>query len=609
MRAVTACVLMAALLLFVGGCSTLEVKGSYDPKTIEWSGVVEIRESLTLPRGSTLKIAPGTIVKFAVRDDDADGLGDLSLTMEEGTLQIDGSLDAPVTFTTLGAAPAPGLWGEFRLDFSRLKVSYLILEGATRGLHLHFTSGNIEDSIFRDNLDATRIGESHVNFTRCLFSQNTGKGYNSRASENTVKTSWFRENRRGLFLFEGDKGSDFYGNLFTGNELPLRLGDFYVGTVKTHGNQWEKDPLPTSTVSEEAKLVIAPGKVESAGPSGWPLLKKGWSVYLDGFVDALSGDELGLYFPSWDGTLSRVGLFDGTKIAGADIGDISDSRPALGKSGGRYYLVIQGWDRSIRLLDAITLEELDSFIEAPSPADDHRQSYPLFIGEELAAATWAGRVYLFGIADNKFIERWMVTVGAPVRGDLTVIESAGEKTILVPTESGTLLALNSSTGDERWRFEAAAPLISAAASDSERIFIADKKGSLYALTFGGELIWTRQIAGGAWYAQPLTKGGHIFQGDDSGTYSAYDVAKGKELWRAQLDGGIRGRGAAIGGSIAVATAGGSLYLLDAKNGVVRDRTSVGEAVLSSPHLVGEMLFIGTRPGAVHSFTVKGVKDF
>ncbi|PLX40732.1 MAG: hypothetical protein C0608_08255 [Deltaproteobacteria bacterium] len=608
MRTLAAFALLLASILSLCGCSSAPLKSDADSKNITWSGIVEVKESITFPRGTTLKINPGTTVKFATTDIDGDGLGDISLTLEEGTLQIDGTLASPVTFTTLDRAPSPGDWGELRLDFSRLAVKYLILEGATRGLHLHFTSGVVEDSLFRDNLDATRIGESKVNFARCLFSQNSGKGYNSRTSENTLKGSWFRNNRRGLFLFEGDKGSDLSGNLFSGNDVPLRLGDFYAGRVRTTGNQWEKDPIPTSTVSPEATLSIEPGVVFEAGPLGWPLLKEGWRVDTGGFVDALAGGELGLYFPSWDGTINRVGLFDGTKIAGTSIGDISDSAPALGKLEGRYYLALQGWDRSIRLLDAITLEELDSFTEAPSPADDHRQSSPLFIAGDLTVATWAGRVYSFKVLDDKLVENWKVEASAPVRADLTLIESADGKTILVPLESGTLLALNYVTGIERWRFNASAPLISGAAVDSSRVFIADKNGSLYSLSLEGKLLWSREIPGGAWYAPPLINEGTIYQGNDSGSYSAYDAVTGEERWQAILDGGIRGSGAAIKNTIAVATAGGSLYLIDAESGLVRDRMKLGDAVLSSPLIIGERLYVGTRPGAVHSFTVENVKS-
>ena len=78
------------------------------------------------------------------------------------------------------------------------------------------------------NVDGTRIGESRIHINRCLFANNSGKGYNARTSQNVVENSWFRDNRRGIFLFEGDKASRITRNRFSGNETPFRLGDFYA---------------------------------------------------------------------------------------------------------------------------------------------------------------------------------------------------------------------------------------------------------------------------------------------------------------------------------------------------------------------------------------------
>jgi hypothetical protein len=227
-----ACILFAALV--ASGCATAPAPESADAalqrETIVWSGEVFIEETTTFKRGTRLVIEPGTTVRFADTDEDGDGWGDVSLKFE-GELIAKGTLDAPILFTSKAAVAQPGMWGELRIDFGKVDVSYAVFEGSTRGLHLHFTGGKVEDSIFRDNVDGTRLGESRLEFTRCLFTGNSGKGFNARASTISLTRSWFRGNRKGIFFFEGDKGSDISQNLFTDNETPVRLGDFYAGTV------------------------------------------------------------------------------------------------------------------------------------------------------------------------------------------------------------------------------------------------------------------------------------------------------------------------------------------------------------------------------------------
>ena len=471
-----------------------------------------------------------------------------------------------------------------------------------------FFLGDLADSIFRDNVDGTRIGESKIAVSRCLFASQSGKGFNSRASTNRVEGNWFRGNRNGVFLFEGDEASTFTGNLFTANDTPFRLGDFYEGTVNASGNEWDRPPTDFRPEgAANANLVWDEAPVPEAGPAGWPLLAPIWeTAATGGFVDAgPAAGDFGVWAASWSGEVRRAGHLDGATLASVKLADVVDASPALGRIGGRELLAVASWDRKLTLLDGETLAILDRFEEAVSPADDHRQSAPVFSGGHLFAATWAGRVRGFDVGGGKLSPAWEFTAGGPFRAPLAVTGEGPEALLLAPCEDGTLYALSAADGRAVWRFEAGAPLLASAAAAGGRVYVPTKTGRLHALRASdGEKIWEAPLCGPAWYADPLVLDGRVFQGDDGGCFTAFDGTTGAMLWRAQLDGGIRARPAPVDDCLAVVTAAGSLYLLDGRDGFTRDRLAYPEPLLSSPAALGAFLFFGGRDGKLHAVDVR-----
>ncbi|TAL16888.1 hypothetical protein EPN96_07710 [bacterium] len=589
------------LLFFLAGCASLPAQKGGDNRELNWSGEIRLDKTLKLSRGTSLTIAPGTVIRLGWADEDGDGLGDTSIHLEGGKLTSLGTPEAPILFTS-GQAPAQaGKWGELRVDFGSVELKYTVIEGSTRGLHLHFCSGLVEDSILRQNHDGTRIGESTMVFRRCLFSGQEGKGFNSRASRNLVENCLFRGNKRGIFLFEGDEGSVFRDNVFTGNEIPFRLGDFYEGELKLAPNRWDDPTDQYRPEGSTARVEFVNAPVTGAGPENWPLLWVKWKVPMEGYADALTADESGVYAVSFGGELKRLALFDGSLLASAKLLDTLDSPPAPGRVNNKPYLAVQCWNRGIYLLDGETLKELDSFVETSSPADDHRQSSPLIAGGKLFAATWAGKVRGFAITGGGLENLWEFAAGGPFRGDLA-LTARGE--LLAPSGDGSLYALGMDDGAKKWEYKARAPLLSGAEIFEEKVFIADKGGVLHSLGENGKLLWKSALSGPAWYARPLLAEGVLYQGDDDGGLSAFDPASGSLLYRVRLEGGIRSRPALAGGTLAVATAKGFLYLLRAADGFILDRLEIGESSLASPAVLGKLLFAGSRPGMIFGLNIE-----
>ncbi|NOY45578.1 MAG: PQQ-binding-like beta-propeller repeat protein [Deltaproteobacteria bacterium] len=568
-------------------------------RVIRWSGEVRITQDVVLARGTRLVIEPGTRVLFAFRDDDGDGWGDASIRIE-GDLTARGTRERPIVFAPADGPARPGRWGEVRVDFGRVEMSRCVVEGSTRGIHAHFTRGRITDSVFRRNVDGTRLGNSELEVTRNLFYGHPGKAYNAHRSRNRVEANRFHHNRTALFLFEEDAGSEFVGNRLRDNDVPLRPGDFFTGSVVTRGNDWGGSPPRPPEGNPGVRIDASPARVAWAGPEGWPGWDGRWSADLGGFVDAPARptDE-GVYAASWAGRVVRLGVLDGRVRAEALLPDAVDAGPALGPGT----LAVWSWDRGLYLLSRPDLTVLDRTESTPSPADDHRQSAPAFAGSTLFAAGWDGRVRAFETREGRLAPRWTFEGDGPFRAPLTL--AAG--LVLAPCQDGTLYALDPATGALRWSHRAEAPLLSRAAAGQAGVFVADRSGVLHALDpVTGRERWTRDLGAPVWYGGPRLGRDALYLGDDRGRLHAVDPRSGRQLWQVPLGGGVRSAPLVLGDrALVVTTLGGWAYLLDPATGTEWDAWPVGEGAQADPAALGSTVFVGTREQGLLCLEVRG----
>ena len=166
------------------------------------SGMITIKGEVKVFSGATLTVKPGTRFLFEPFDPDGDGVND-SRILVEGVLVARGDSDAPIYFTSAAKEPEPGDWLELRMDHSEGSVlEYCVLEDSRYGLHVHFSSGMVANSVFRNNIDGTRFGNSSFDLAGNRFADNLGKGINLRASRLWITRNVIENNRHGIFLFE-----------------------------------------------------------------------------------------------------------------------------------------------------------------------------------------------------------------------------------------------------------------------------------------------------------------------------------------------------------------------------------------------------------------------
>jgi len=140
-----------------------------------------INSDITIPNNNTLKINPGTMVKFN---------GDYSI-IANGTLLAFGS-ESPIIFTSNFSKPAEGNWNKIEINNSTSRISHCIIEYCKYAFYFSDYSPTISNNIIRNiseggiyclNGSPLITGNTIYNFNIQTFSWGIWvEGYNSKST-------------------------------------------------------------------------------------------------------------------------------------------------------------------------------------------------------------------------------------------------------------------------------------------------------------------------------------------------------------------------------------------------------------------------------------------
>ncbi|MGE5662902.1 MAG: hypothetical protein ACM31I_01075 [Deltaproteobacteria bacterium] len=198
-----------------------------------WEGDVTVTSPVTVEKGATLRIRPGTLVRLSGEDRDGDGCRDGYIQVF-GRLIVEGEKGRPVRF----AALSDGIpWQEIFLKDAEGVIRHAEFSGALWGLHVHDGDVRVEHAVFRRNGGGARLRGTGAAFTRCTFRDN-GVALRFWDGGPAVADSIIEGNGVGLFYREGKGGGRFRGNRIGNREWNLKVGDWAVGDLDASGNYW-----------------------------------------------------------------------------------------------------------------------------------------------------------------------------------------------------------------------------------------------------------------------------------------------------------------------------------------------------------------------------------
>ncbi len=601
---------MRLLLLFVlllGACAAPPVL-SPSPQILHdteihqdtvWDGPIIIDGAVKVFKGATLRILPGSDIAFVRRDADRDGLGDGVLIIE-GRLLAEGTRAAPIRFRSAEADPKPGDWLEIRVDFSReTRLCYCDISGSAYTLHAHFTKGRVEDCTIHHNIDGSRLGQARFVFANNLIEHNQGKGINFRNSTVEITRNIIRHNGSGIFLFENDRELSIHHNNLYDNLENFRLGDFYTGDVQLRDNWWgTADPSAAALTIYDRKqdaaigivsLQLAPAWVENCGPRDAVEFVPRWSLDTGGYVDASAvADDNEVFVGSWDGRLYSLDSSGKTRWS-RDLGEVIDSAPAL----DQHAVYVQTWGRQVWALDRDNGGLRWTFDYPASVADDHRQGSVTRFGELLLVPAWNGTLYALDAATGQL--HWQFEAGQPLRSAVAV---AGDR-VYVASGSGKLSAV-SFKGSLLWQVDAGQPLLASPVLTSAGPVVVDRQGRVSAWTTDGQLRWQRELGEVCYYGAPLYAEGNLFLATAGGSLWKLDAAGGQVIWRKTDLGPIYATPLLLNGRLLVGDNEGTLRVFGVDSGDLLTVWTADGAIQSTPTALADLLIVGARDQRVHA---------
>lgn len=567
-----------------------------------WQGRILIDGSVKVYKGATLTIRPGTEIAFVRRDDDRDGLGDGTLVVE-GALRAEGTRRQPIVFRSAADDPRPGDWLELRVDFSRdCLLRYCLIRDSAHTLHAHFTRAQVEDCIIRGNIDGCRLGQGSFVLRRNLIEQNEGKGVNFRNANLLLADNIIRHNGSGVFLFETDRPPQIEHNNLYGNVANLRLGDFFHSDLELGENWWgSSDPEAVAAgiydhrqdpTLGRVKVGIAPAWLPGTGPRDTLNLVPDWQLATGGFVDAPAVTTSGIaYIPGWDGVLRAV-TGAGKLLWQADLGDVGDSAVAVDARA----VYVQTWGREVVALNRADGRVLWRFSYPSSPADDHRQGGLLLHGGQLLAPAWNGTLYALDPETGRVL--WSFDGRPPLRAqplatDDRLYLAGGDGTLWCLTADGRLL----------WERSQPAPLLSTPAAIPGGIAVLARDGTLCALAPDGQLLWQVDLGQECWYGAPLAAEGALFVATAGDSLWRLDAGDGRIVWRRNGLGPSYATPLLAEGRLFIGGNDGRLRVIGADSGDLLAEFAVGAPIQSTPVLLQGRLLFGARDSQLHALAL------
>jgi len=176
------------------------IKSVFLTRDTTWSGDILVDGVVKVSPGVTLKILPGTVVRFFYKDEDHDMVGDSGLFLQGKILAI-GTASHPIIFTSGKAGTRKaGDWKGINIiasDRRRNVLSNVVIEYADVGIHSHFSTVFLEKAKFINNRRAIYCQEMRLDVVDSEFYYNIS-GIRCRNLTGVIENSVFSKNLWGM---------------------------------------------------------------------------------------------------------------------------------------------------------------------------------------------------------------------------------------------------------------------------------------------------------------------------------------------------------------------------------------------------------------------------
>lgn len=219
-----------------------------------WQGEIQISGVISVKRGATLTIRPGTVVKFKRIDRDKNNVGDSEI-MVEGRLVAKGTSDKRIVFTSAEGKPKISDWSyvQFISSDPDNVIEYCEFGYAYAGVMIHYANVRISDTLFRNNRRGLHFTSTDMPVDHCTFVDNQVGVYfvrfegnvkftSNEISNNDVGVQFVKQHINLVNFTKLDQGKEppyFDGNnIYDNRKYNFSLGEDQDRDVNVSGNWW-----------------------------------------------------------------------------------------------------------------------------------------------------------------------------------------------------------------------------------------------------------------------------------------------------------------------------------------------------------------------------------
>ncbi len=216
-----------------------------------------------------------------------------------------------------------------------------------------------------------------------------------------------------------------------------------------------------------------------------------------------------------------------------------------------------------------------------------------------AADRAAGKAAALAVSDGR--EVWAQRVGAAAYAPVVA-----DGVVIVATDSGTVAALDASTGAARWSARLAGNVAAPPTAVEGAVLVATRTDTLYHLDPGSGAILARTPLPARVSAAAVVRGDEVLLPLYSGAVAGYDPVARAIVWRAELGAPVLGAPVvAPGGDAFVLTEEAVVWRIPAGGGQAERVVELGGAAVGSLALAGERLIVGRLDGTLFGVSLDG----
>lgn len=277
--------------------------------------------------------------------------------------------------------------------------------------------------------------------------------------------------------------------------------------------------------------------------SGTPL----WQYQTDDNVTAVTVDETGAYFGSWDGAIYAL-----------------DTAGRL-----RWQYQTDGWVSAAPVVEQGVL----------------------YVGSH------DGSVYALATTDGALL--WQYRTNGAIEASAALV---GELVVFGSTD-GYLHALDAERGQRAWSFRTGNAIVAPPIFDGEHLYAGSLDGAFYSLDpADGQLRWHFTAKGG-FASTPVVAGGVVYVAADDRQIYALDAEDGRLLWQQTTGELIRSSLAVWEDLLFAGSDSGNLYAFARNTGNRMWRYRVGGMITAGPTVAGNRLYVGSTANQLQAIVL------